>query len=151
MNIELKDLLPDGINIEGTTPGESLDLGSVGATSCSDVSYTFFVQEMDDELLVTGSVRADVGFGCVRCLTNFIKTIEERRFSVLTPIPEDSDAVDLTPDLREAIILNFPSYPKCAEDCAGLCAQCGKNLNANACTCHPPVDNQWGDLDKLSI
>lgn len=58
-------------------------------------------------------------------------------------------SVDLTPDIREAMILCFPGYPVCKAECKGLCPTCGKNLNKGACTCAPPPDNRWSVLDRL--
>ena len=47
------------------------------------------------------------------------------------------DHVDLTPMLREQIILVAPMQPLCREDCAGLCPKCGQNLNDRRCACGP--------------
>ena len=45
------------------------------------------------------------------------------------------DHVDLAPMLREHIILASPMQPLCRENCAGLCARCGKDLNEGPCQC----------------
>ena len=49
--------------------------------------------------------------------------------------------LDLAPMLREHVILSAPMQPLCSDDCAGLCAQCGKNLNEGPCQCakEPPI------------
>jgi uncharacterized protein len=47
------------------------------------------------------------------------------------------DHIDLTPMLREQIILAAPMQPLCREDCAGLCSRCGQNLNDRRCACEP--------------
>lgn len=51
------------------------------------------------------------------------------------------DHLELGPMLREHIILAAPMQPLCREDCAGLCAQCGKDLNEGPCRCpaEPPT------------
>jgi uncharacterized protein len=51
------------------------------------------------------------------------------------------DHVELAPMLREHIILAAPMQPLCHEDCAGLCARCGKDLNEGPCQCpaEPPT------------
>jgi len=43
--------------------------------------------------------------------------------------------VELAPMLREHIILAAPMQPLCREECAGLCARCGKDLNEGPCQC----------------
>lgn len=45
------------------------------------------------------------------------------------------DHLDLAPMLREQLILASPMYPLCDEECRGLCARCGKNLNDGPCHC----------------
>lgn len=49
--------------------------------------------------------------------------------------------LELAPMLREHVILSAPMQPICSDDCLGLCAQCGKNLNEGPCQCaaEPPV------------
>lgn len=43
--------------------------------------------------------------------------------------------LELAPMLREHVILSAPMQPLCNNDCLGLCAQCGKNLNERPCHC----------------
>ena len=45
------------------------------------------------------------------------------------------DHIELAPMLREHIILVSPMQPLCRENCAGLCARCGKDLNEGPCQC----------------
>lgn len=45
------------------------------------------------------------------------------------------DHIELAPLLREHIILAAPMQPLCRENCAGLCARCGKDLNEGPCQC----------------
>ncbi len=49
--------------------------------------------------------------------------------------------LELAPMLREHVILSAPMQPLCSDDCLGLCAQCGKNLNEGPCQCaeEPPI------------
>ncbi|THJ22712.1 MAG: DUF177 domain-containing protein [Nitrospira sp. CG24E] len=43
--------------------------------------------------------------------------------------------LELAPMLREHLILSAPMQPLCSDDCLGLCARCGKNLNEGPCQC----------------
>ena len=49
--------------------------------------------------------------------------------------------LELAPMLREHVILAAPMQPLCSDDCLGLCARCGKNLNQGPCQCaaEPPA------------
>lgn len=47
-------------------------------------------------------------------------------------------AIQLTDLLIDILAESGEMYPLCRPDCAGLCSQCGKNLNVGVCVC-PPV------------
>jgi uncharacterized metal-binding protein YceD (DUF177 family) len=64
------------------------------------------------------------------------------------------DTVDLTDEVRETIILAFPSYPLCQPACRGLCVQCGINLNKERCGCSQPANESWtalSGLDRIEV
>jgi uncharacterized metal-binding protein YceD (DUF177 family) len=42
---------------------------------------------------------------------------------------------DVTGHVRDAAILSLPMKILCREDCKGLCAACGRNLNEGDCGC----------------
>ena len=63
--------------------------------------------------------------------------------------PIDDDVIDLAPLVRDSVVLELPAAPLCREDCAGLCPQCGANLNEGACGCVAPRDPRWANLDVL--
>lgn len=102
-------------------------------------------------LLVTGIVTADAVTSCVRCLEPAEYRLEgEVEGYYLIP---DSDVelteeekeeyellgedhiIDLPPLLVAALSLELPHTPLCDDDCKGLCAGCGANLNVEECTC----------------
>lgn len=75
-------------------------------------------------------------------------------------IPEDDpDAVDLYPlegtvvdlaaVLREQVDLALPLRALCREDCCGLCAGCGVDLNVDTCRCPPARDERFAPLEQL--
>ena len=43
--------------------------------------------------------------------------------------------LDLDEPTTEQLMMELPSKTLCREDCAGLCAKCGKNLNLGPCSC----------------
>jgi uncharacterized protein len=60
------------------------------------------------------------------------------------------DQIDLNELMREQFYLALPMKPLCQEDCQGLCAQCGTNLNTGTCECHPEwVDPRLAALKEL--
>jgi uncharacterized protein len=51
----------------------------------------------------------------------------------------DGKTIDLDPIVREQVLLALPMSAVCREDCKGLCAQCGQNLNEKQCGCEQKV------------
>ena len=107
-------------------------------------------------ILAAGNVTADVVLECSRCLIPFERRVraefeEEFRPSVDVnsgaPIDtllegEDEDdffnisanhILDLSEATRQAILVSLPPYPVCRPDCAGLCPECGADLNIENC------------------
>lgn len=57
--------------------------------------------------------------------------------------------LDTRPLWVEQIQLGVPMKPLCRMDCAGLCSECGANLNAGSCDCGPARDPRWAALVGL--
>lgn len=117
-----------------------------------------------EELFFQGHVTGHVIGHCARCLEEYGFDIDKDFSIVLLPRPlatddeeeiskdevdvgyYDADLVDLSPLVLEQIVLALPTRPLCDEQCKGLCAQCGTNLNTTKCSCAAPV----GDL-RLAV
>ncbi len=52
-----------------------------------------------------------------------------------------NDEIDLRQLMEEQFYLSLPMKPLCKDDCKGLCANCGTNLNKATCDCN----TQWED------
>ena len=97
---------------------------------------------------------------CMRCLADAAVSLElalreyeatspDGSEELVTPYLED-DRLDLSAWARDAVALALPVQIVCREDCAGLCATCGADLNVGACACPPPEpDNRWAKLAEL--
>lgn len=60
--------------------------------------------------------------------------------------------MDLTELIREAVVLALPVRIYCREDCRGLCAQCGQDLNAGPCGCaETRRDPRWEALKNVKF
>ncbi len=57
--------------------------------------------------------------------------------------------LDTHPILTEQVHLNIPMKPLCKQDCAGLCASCGADLNSGPCDCDAVTDPRWQALAGL--
>lgn len=147
MRIDLLRLNCAGEDFEGELPASALDLGDNSVRIESGLRYALHAQLVSGELIVRGRLAVEVAFQCCRCAEFFSRAVKDDAFLVARDAPENEESVDLTPDMREAILLAFPSFPVCGSDCAGLCARCGKNLNRGPCECQPTGDGRWGVLD----
>lgn len=102
-------------------------------------------------LVVQGEFSAITTLECVRCLTSFDHELKwsftelyafDKRSETDSGLilPEDAH-IELAPLLREYALLEVPISPICREDCQGLCAECGQNLNEKDCG-HRPDDSE---------
>jgi len=94
-------------------------------------------------VLATIRIKANVQAECVRCLREFTLPLEvdfkelyaSKRDSVSDSgllFPEDG-RIDLSPLLREYMLLEKPINSICSAECKGLCPVCGENLNEVEC------------------
>jgi uncharacterized protein len=94
-------------------------------------------------LLVQVQLHGLLQTDCVRCLTSTSQSLDPEftelyaftRNSITDSgllLPDDHH-IDLTPLVREYMLLDIPINPLCREDCQGLCPVCGNNLNTNTC------------------
>lgn len=62
------------------------------------------------------------------------------------------DLIDLNALVYEQILFQVPMKPLCAEDCRGLCPQCGANLGTATCQCRPgAVDSRLEALKNFKV
>ena len=108
-----------------------------------------------------GTARTVVQGECRRCLAPVATPVTAEIGALFTqdqealedpdsyPVAAEATEIDLTPALREELLLAVPRYVLCRDDCRGLCAQCGKDLNAGLCGCTPERDMRWRPLQAL--
>jgi uncharacterized protein len=71
---------------------------------------------------------------------------------LLSPYMDDDDDLDLAGWARDALALALPAQITCRPDCAGLCPQCGANLNDEPDHQHDQApDNRWAKLSELKF
>jgi len=114
------------------------------------VRYDLDAQTALNELIVRGKVSIAMTFRCSRCGESFSTDIKDPSFMCVKESGADQ-SVDLTEEIREAIILAFPTYPICRPDCRGLCVQCGVSLNKEKCGCSGKKNNAFSVLDNLKL
>lgn len=102
---------------------------------------------------------------CARCLApvsgsfslSLEKTVAPK--DILEDLPEEKlddyqmiedGFLDMDEQLMEQLEMEFPSRFLCHDDCKGLCARCGKNLNEGKCNCpEHEIDPRLAPLKDL--
>jgi uncharacterized protein len=115
----------------------NLGVELVNVPEGADLELDVRLGRVTDGVLVTATVRAPLVGECARCLDLFASATEVRFTELFTYDASDDDAdgylldgdlLDLEPALRDALVLELPLAPLCAEDCPGLCPECGVRL-----------------------
>ncbi len=151
MKILIKRIPHEGETFRGVDPAAIMDLDEPDVRFGRGIEFDLFVQIQGHELLVTGSLATVAILRCGRCLREFEYVIRVRQFVCLQPI-EGADTVDLTPRIREDILLEIPQRALCNVNCKGLCPMCGQDRNKQSCDCKPPRgDLRWQALDQINI
>lgn len=89
-------------------------------------------------------VRFDLKKQFSHVLVRALNDAENDNFIVIDDFRFDLDTL-----LREDILLFLPSKVLCKEDCKGLCATCGADLNLAPCGCKKPLDPRLAVLQEL--
>jgi uncharacterized protein len=160
------------IDLSGLFNG-SLDKISINhSVDLSDLIYSTYTP-IKDKVIVNGKLFAkaeviyldiDVSYTfhgyCDRCASELAKDFS---FNVKKIIVEelqnendDDDYIvvnnrtlDLDELINEEVSLSLPTKILCKDDCKGLCAQCGTNLNVSKCDCKKDVDPRLSALLQL--
>lgn len=124
------------------------------------VSLAFDVHKDKNAFHLVGRVATVVELNCSRCLETFqvpVNTPFDLRYQPreaetgggereigdndFDTALYDNDEIDLGQLMQEQCYLALPMKPLCTENCKGLCASCGTNLNKATCEC----TTQWDD------
>ena len=125
------------------------------------------ITTVGEDYLLDLEVKSEAKFICDRCREIFKQVISNRVQSLYTYNSDedwqkiDNDIkflkvhakeIDLTEDIRDALILAVPPKILCNETCLGLCPTCGTNLNLNDCQCSKTeLDSRWDGLKKIKF
>ena len=155
LTVNLRHLEEHNVRLCGELPVDELDLetGDEMIRATRPLRYDVEVQKLEGALLVRGSLQLNLECCCVRCLKSFNRRLELAAWTCHVPLEgEDkvavvNDCVDLTPFVREDMLLEFPQHPLCKPDCGGLKTKTGKARKTAAGS--PPA--AWAELDKLKL
>jgi uncharacterized protein len=129
------------------------------------------LESVSEGVLVTGEFEVTAQGECIRCLEpielklekNFqelyaykaVKTSKDSNKEIeedddTDQLLMDGDYINLEAPIRDAIVLSLPINPLCAEDCEGLCPDCGQNWRyLPEDHTHQQIDARWSGLKGL--
>ncbi|HEY2989733.1 MAG TPA: DUF177 domain-containing protein [Candidatus Binatia bacterium] len=104
------------------------------------------------DLFFQGSIAGTIEGHCSRCLKGYTFPLDKRFDFVLVPDTRSAkskelnqedmglsfyseEEINLSPLIREQVLLALPTRPLCDENCRGLCPGCGIDLNQASCQC----------------
>lgn len=110
-------------------------------------------------LVLKGTVRSVLDLACDRCGKEFSREKVVQLDSLVAQELEDEEndeiilldgsELDLDDVVTTAFVLAMDTKNLCSDDCKGLCAGCGANLNEEPCRCIPDVDPRLAALAQL--
>jgi len=146
MKVHLKQIPAQGLHLEGEEDCPIHELESEGIRCAGPVRYDIDLGVASGGLWANGSLSQPVELRCVSCLEKFTYEVRVPAFAVHLEL-SGPETVDLSPFVREDILLNLPAYPHCDRDGSRICT--GKQVkNAQQDT---KQKSNWNALDQLKL
>ncbi len=158
--LNVRHLDVDPVVLEGRLEVRELDLGKADELMRPRewMVYEIVAEKQEQGILVRGWLQLDFDCSCARCLAPFVMECRVGDWACLLAWEgEDAavvqnDCVDLTPYMREDMVLALPQRPLCKSDCGGspgagqAAGQQPSDVGATGA-----VSSAWRELDKLGF
>jgi uncharacterized protein len=158
--VNLRHLEAHNARLQGELPVEELDIDTRDEVIQvhQPLKYDLEVQKMEGGLLLQGGLRLLLDCQCVRCLKAFEYRLDLKNWANHVALegeertPVVNDCVDLTPIVREDILLEFPRHPLCNPQCRGLSKRsAGSAESASGAGSSEAGSPAWAELNKLKF
>jgi uncharacterized protein len=126
--INVEHLADRTVHLQGHLTREELDIDPLDKVieMRQPLDYELHVTRINRSLFITGHLKVVLNCVCVRCLEPFEYTIELTGDLFELPLTGEEapqivgECIDLTPYVRENILLEFPAHPVCGPNCRGV-------------------------------
>jgi uncharacterized metal-binding protein YceD (DUF177 family) len=151
VKVHLKQIPPEGLHLEGEEDCLIPELESDGVRCAGPMQYKIDVGVAEGSLWANGSLKQPVELSCVACLEKFIHQIKVPAFALHTEL-RGPETVDLSPFMREDLLLNLPAHPRCDRE-GGRSCKATKVDKPEPAKQQPAAkrEHDWGELDKLKL
>lgn len=146
MKVHLKQIPAQGLHLEGEEDCPIQELEAEGIRCVGRLHYDLDLGVAGHALWANGSLSQPVELCCVSCLKKFVYEIRVPAFAVHIEL-HGPETIDLTPSIREEILLNLPAHPHCDRDGDRVCE--AKQVKTTEQRMKQKSD--WSALDKLKI
>ena len=146
MKVHLKQIPTEGLHLEGEEECPIPELETDGVRCAGLLHYDINIGVSGGALWARGSLSQPVELRCVSCLEKFVHEIQVPAFAVHTDL-HGPESVDLTPFMREDLLLNLPPHPHCDRDGSGVC----KAKHIEIAEQDTQRKSDWSALDKLKL
>jgi uncharacterized protein len=158
LKINLRHLEEHEIRLQGEMSAAELDFDVRDEMISVEkpLHYDLTAEKLHDAVLVIGELRLVLDCECVRCLKPFRRELKLEDWACHLPlegedkVPVDNDCVDLTPFVREDMLLEFPQHPLCKPECAGLIKKSSSKARKTGGEAESKA-SAWAALDKLKL
>ena len=156
--VNLRHLEAHNVRLQGVLPATELEIDPRDEVIqvTEPLQHDLEVQKLEGGLLVQGRLHLRLECECVRCLKRFPYELDLNEWACHLPLEGEervavnNDCVDLTPSVREDILLEFPQHPLCDPGCSGLpkssIGKPGSNTGLNEAG-----SSAWAELNKLKL
>ncbi len=160
LRFNLRHLEKASLTLRGELPIAELDLGEPDELIRLPprLHYDLVAQTLGQAVLVQGRLELTLTCECVRCLREFPYPLVLAEWTAHLPLSGEErvavvdDCVDLTPLVREDILLAFPQHPVCRSECQGLPrALPPRGRQPREVPSADPDVSVWAVLDKLKF
>jgi uncharacterized protein len=150
VKIHLKQIPAEGLHLEGEEDCPIPELVAEGIRCAGPLHYDLDLGISAGALWANGTLKQPVEVTCVSCLEKFVHEIKVPAFALHTEL-HGPETVDLTPFIREDILLNLPTYPHCDREGGKVCPapEAIKKARDKAVLEERPPE--WSALDKLKL
>jgi uncharacterized protein len=158
--INLRHLERHELALDGELTAEDLEMTGFDELMHLNrpLAYELTAARLEDGLLVQGRLWLELDCECGRCLKPFRQEFELAEWACHLPlageesVPINNDCVDLTPYVREDILLELPQRPLCKPDCTGLPKTKAGKPDKNALSGQSEAEKTaWAELNKLKF